>query len=90
MAKRIPRVAPVPDNSQPVNARPSASVPGALEVVAGPPPKQRAFLRTAHGSGAATSKVFGGGVSDAPTWSGPDGAGRALGRISVNQPRKTK
>lgn len=89
MAKRNQRAGTVGSDIRRVNATPSASVPGRREVVADAPVKARDYLRSAHQIGAAVARVCGGGVSDAPTWSGPDGPGKDLGRISVNSPRKS-
>lgn len=90
--KRIQRANPIGTDIRRVDAKPSASVPGALGVIAYPPPKQRAFLRSAHHAGAATAGVYGGPVSERPSWSGPNGpsAGPERGskRISVDAPSR--
>lgn len=88
MSRRIQRASELPTTVHRVDQTPSASVPGRMEVVLDAPVKRRDYLRSAEHAGRVTAAVYGGGVADAPTWSGPDGAAQGLGRISTNQPKR--
>ena len=88
MPRRIQRSEPLPTAVRRVDKTPSASVPGRREIVADAPVQARANLRSAAHAGAAVASVYGGGIAEAPDWSGPDGAAQGLGRISTNQPRR--
>jgi hypothetical protein len=89
MARRIQRSAPIPNRPMRPTARTSGSVPGRREVVVDAPTDPNRYPRSAEHAGRAVAKVYGGGVSEAPGWSGPNGAGKDLGRISVNSPKST-
>lgn len=87
--RRTQRANPIGTGIRRIDGTPSGSVPGGREVVVDAPPDPHRYPRSAEHAGRAVATVFGGGVSQAPTWSGPNGAGKDLGRISVNQPKST-
>lgn len=92
MNRRIQRASEIARDVRRVDAKPSASVAGRFEVVVDGI-NRRTDPRSAAASGAAVAQVYGGGVSEAPSWSGPNGpsSGPEQGskRIELNQPRRT-
>lgn len=88
--KRIQRAALSDLKPRNINGKPSGSVPGRREVVADAPQRPREQLRSASQAGKIVARVYGGGIVDAPGWSGPNGEGTDLGPLTTNQSRSKK